>query len=289
MTKEQIIKEKWDVSRTFEKKELRSCIVKPSNRVKLKQLFKAFEKLTLIYINEMKHNRLPRKEYLLEKELKGFGITENTLWKQLAYKKAISIIENLMYEYRGSQYNRYKQLYLKCLEKGIHKKFLNTRYKELKLFPKGNIDLFPKGIEYNVTLTIDRSKVFERGKKNKKNFVVFKDFSEKIKTFKIYFKPRDFFNESEFEKTFNEKGNMLVIREFESKEISLYVRYREIVLEKFYPYREEKINPNFLTDEEYDVFYKTEENQNNCVDEFKKLYADDPILLEHILYHLEKD
>ena len=127
-------------------------ILKYSNQGKLDlldQLFEDYQQDLSFYIDLILNGTLPLKSNLSSKELPTNNISHSQ-WKQIVYKQASEIIRSLTKKIRTKCYNRYKQLYAKCIKNHKHPSFTSKKYCELKINYLKRIKIDVKNISLNI-------------------------------------------------------------------------------------------------------------------------------------------
>ena len=96
-------------------------------------MFSDFRKTVSIYIDLIISNDLPLKTNLSSKLLPNTNYISTGQWKQLAYKTASEVVRFNLDKVKKKVYKKYKKLYSKCKEKGIHKSFTDKKFRELNI------------------------------------------------------------------------------------------------------------------------------------------------------------
>jgi IS605 OrfB family transposase len=127
-------------------------ILKYSNKNKLdslRLLFSDYEQDLKFYICLIISNKLPLKNNLTSKDLPNNKISHSQ-WKQIIYKNASEIVRSNLEKVKKNRFKKYRKLYAKCLEKGIHQKFLDKRFSELNINYLKRIKIDIKSITINI-------------------------------------------------------------------------------------------------------------------------------------------
>lgn len=113
-----------------------------------------------LYVDALLSKALPLVKLLSKSEVTNTLIT-SSVWKQILYKEASSIVRNALERTRDRVFKRYKKIYAICISSGRHQWFTSKRFSELNI----NYCKRTKVVVKNISIPLDQRLVdVESGK-----------------------------------------------------------------------------------------------------------------------------